>query len=78
MKVQESVQMKYQTNIIVQKCVHLRKDNKYTILELSKVLEIDRRKISDFEKGKFNLDLAYYILSYFGYDLLIWECLSNS
>lgn len=73
MKVQKSVQMEIQINNIVQKCVQLRKENKYSIVELSKVLKIDRRVVSAFEKGRFNIYLADNILGYFGYNFLIWE-----
>jgi transcriptional regulator with XRE-family HTH domain len=73
MKVQESEQIQKQIDEIIQKCVHLRKKDNCTILQLSKILELDRRQISDFEKGKFNIFLADNILSYFGYDLIIWS-----
>lgn len=72
MKVQKSVQLEIQLTEIVHKCVQLRKKYKYTIIELAKTLELDRRVISDFEKGKFNIFLADNILSYFGHDLILW------
>jgi predicted transcriptional regulator len=73
MEIQESVHLDVQTNEIIHKCVQLRKKYNYTILELSKILEIDRRKISSFEKGGFSLNLADIILSYFGHNLVIWS-----
>lgn len=78
MKIQKSVQMKEQVNGIIQKCVQARKKNKYTILKLSEVLEIDRRLLSSFEKGNFSIFLADNILAYFGYKLLIWDFLRDS
>ena len=65
--VQENVQniksIREQTNSIVQKCVQLRKLSEESVVEFSKWLEIDRRKITAFEKGKFDIYLAERILN---------------
>ncbi len=73
--VQEPVQniksIREQTNSIVQKCVQLRRLSKESVVELSKWLEIDRRKITAFEKGKFDVYLAEKILNWYGQKLKI-------
>ena len=58
-------------DMIVQKCVQLRKNAKDSVVELSKWLELDRRKIHNFEKGKFSFYLANVILEYYGKQLKI-------
>ena len=58
-------------DMIIQKCVQLRKDAKESVVELSKWLDLDRRKLHSFEKGKFNFDLANIILEYYGKQLKI-------
>jgi CRISPR/Cas system Type II protein with McrA/HNH and RuvC-like nuclease domain len=80
-KIEKLIENKYSLNEdlekqlvdIINKCIVLRIDNKYTIIELSKILELDRRHISDFEKGKFNIYLADNILGYFGVNLILWS-----
>ncbi len=67
--VQKPVQLENQINSIVQKCVQLRKQSKESVSELSKWLEVDRRKISDFEKGKFDIYLAEKILNWYGINI---------
>jgi len=73
--VQENVQntklLTEQINDIVQKCVQLRKLSKESVVELSKWLDIDRRKITAFEKGKFDVYLAEKILNWYGQQLNI-------
>ena len=69
--VQEPVQLEKQTESIVQKCVQLRKQSKESVVELSKWLDIDRRKITTFEKGKFDVHLADKILNWYGKQLKI-------
>jgi len=68
--VQENVQntklLTEQINDIVQKCVQLRKLSKESVVELSKWLDIDRRKITAFEKGRFDIYLAGKILNWYG------------
>mgnify|MGYP003128521591 CR=1 FL=1 len=56
-------------DMIIQKCVQLRKDAKESVVELSKWLDLDRRKIHNFEKGKFSFYLANVILEYYGKQL---------
>ena len=63
--VQESVQLETQIKNIVQQCVQLRKQHNESIVELAKWLHIDRRKITSFEKGKFDLLLAEKILNWY-------------
>ena len=67
--IQEPVQLKIQIENIVHKCVQLRKDNKESVVELSKWLQVDRRKITSFEKGKFDLLLAERILNWYNKNL---------
>ncbi len=67
--VQEPVQLENQINSIVQKCVQLRKQSKESVVELSKWLEVDRRKIADFEKGKFDIYLSEKILNWYGINI---------
>ena len=69
--VQEPVQLEKQTESIVQKCVQLRKQSKESVVELSKWLDIDRRKITTFEKGKFDVHLEDKILNWYGKQLKI-------
>ena len=69
--VQNTKSIREQTNSIVQKCVQLRKLSKESVVELSKWLEIDRRKITTFEKGKFDIYLAEKILNWYGQKLKI-------
>jgi len=69
--VQNTKSIREQTNSIVQKCVQLRKLSKESVVELSKWLEIDRRKITAFEKGKFDVYLAEKILNWYGQKLKI-------
>ena len=73
--VQENVQniksIREQTNSIVQKCVQLRKLSEESVVELSKWLDIDRRKITAFEKGKFDVYLSEKILNWYGQKLKI-------
>ena len=56
---------------IVLECVQLRKRSKESVVELSKWLEVDRRKITSFEKGKFDIYLAEKILGWYGKTLTI-------
>tara|TARA_R110002020_G_scaffold59128_2_gene161539 strand:- start:2035 stop:2286 length:252 start_codon:yes stop_codon:yes gene_type:complete len=58
-------------DMIIQKCVQLRKDAKESVVELSKWLDLDRRKLHSFEKGKFNIDLAQLVLNWYGYQIKI-------
>jgi len=73
--VQENVQntksLTEQINDIVQKCVQLRRLSKESVVELSKWLDIDRRKITAFEKGKFDVYLSEKILNWYGQQLKI-------
>ena len=69
--VQEPVQLEDSLNMIVQECVRLRKQSNESIVELSKWLDIDRRKIMNFEKGKFDIYLAKKILNWYGKELTI-------
>ncbi len=63
--------LKDSESMIIQKCVQLRKNSKDSVVELSKWLDLDRRKIHNFEKGKFNFYLANVILEYYGKQLKI-------
>lgn len=69
--VQEPVQLEIKIKMIVHKCVQLRKDNNESIVELSKWLQIDRRKITSFENSKFDLLLAEKILNWYGKSLYL-------
>ena len=51
---------------IVLECVQSRKQSKLSVVELAKWLKIDRRKITAFEKGKFDIYLAEKILGFYG------------
>ena len=68
--VQEDVQtyktIQYKIDLIVQECVHLRKQSKDSVVQLAEGLQVDRRKISAFEKGKFDIYLADRILLAYG------------
>ncbi len=52
--------------VIVQECVRLRKESKDSVVQLAEGLQVDRRKIASFEKGKFDIDLADRILLAYG------------
>ena len=69
--VQETEQLEKRLSIICQECVRLRKESKESVLELSKWIKIDRRKIAEFEKGKFNIHLAELILNWYGCEIKI-------
>ena len=73
--VQEDVQthktIQYKIDLIVQECVHLRKQSKDSVVQLAEGLQVDRRKISAFEKGKFDIYLADRILLAYGKTLKI-------
>jgi hypothetical protein len=69
----KDVQLQFQLNEIVQDCVQLRKEAKDTILELSKWLNIDRRKLANFEKGYFDIELTNSILNYYNQKLYIYN-----
>jgi len=68
-KVQKTVFIKDQTEFIIEECTKLRISKKESVVDLSNYLGIDRRKIYNFEKGKFNLKLAEAILNF--YDLTL-------
>ena len=64
--VQTSEHFRNQYTLIVEYCVQLRKEAEMSILSLSKDLEIDRRKLSNFEKLKiFDMALSSNIMEYF-------------
>ena len=69
--VQKHVQLEVKINDIVQECVRLRKEAKESVVELAEGLQIDRRKIASFEKGKFDIYLADRILLAYGKTLTI-------
>ncbi len=69
--VKEPVQLEKKILLICQECVRLRKESKESVSELSKWIKIDRRKIAEFEKGKFNIHLAELILNWYGCQIKI-------
>ena len=69
--VQTTIPIQDKINAIIHECVQLRKGSKESVVELSKWLRLDRRKITAFEKGKFDIYLAEKILGYYGRTLTI-------
>ena len=69
--VQTTTPIQDKLNVIVQECVQSRKQSKESVVELAKWLEIDRRKITAFEKGKFDIYLAEKILGWYGKTLTL-------
>ena len=67
------VQLQEKKNKIIQKCVHLRKENKETQSDLAKWINVDRRKIIKLEKGNFDLDLSCKILNWYGEELYLFS-----
>ena len=64
--VQHTAQIQDKIDVIVQECVRLRKEAKDSVVQLSEGMQLDRRKIADFEKGKFDIYLADRILLVYG------------
>ena len=64
--VQKQLPIDLKIDDIVQECVRLRKEAKESIVELAEGLQVDRRKIAAFEKGKFDIYLADRILLAYG------------
>ena len=73
--VQTTTPIEDKLTCIVQECVQLRKQSKISVVELSKWIQVDRRRIADFEKGKFDIYLAEKILGYYGKTLTFKTCL---
>jgi len=69
--VQKEAQLSIQIDFVIQQCVQERKSKKESISELARWLEIDRRKIMDLEKGKFNLIIANTILNWYGKEIIL-------
>ena len=73
--VQEDVQpqspIQEKLDAIVQECVQLRKESKESVVQLAEGLQVDRRKIAAFEKGKFDVYLADRILLAYGKTLIL-------
>ena len=64
--VQTTTPIQDKLDSIVLECVQSRKQSKLSVVELAKWLKIDRRKITAFEKGKFDIYLAEKILGFYG------------
>jgi len=64
--VQKHVPIDIKIDGIVQECVRLRKESKDSVVQLAEGLQVDRRKITAFEKGKFDIYLADRILLAYG------------
>ena len=64
--VQTTTPIQDKLDCIVLECVQSRKQSKLSVVELAKWLKIDRRKITAFEKGKFDIYLAEKILGFYG------------
>ena len=69
--IQKHVQIEVKINDIVQECVRLRKESKDSVVQLAEGLQLDRRKIAAFEKGKFDIYLAERILLAYGKTITI-------
>lgn len=69
--VQHTEQIQDKIDYIVQECVRLRKEAKDSVVQLAEGLQLDRRKISAFEKGKFDIYLADRILLAYGKTITI-------
>jgi len=69
--VQKHVQLEIKIQDIVQECVRLRKEAKESVVQLAEGLQVDRRKIAAFEKGKFDIYLAERILLAYGKTLTL-------
>ena len=69
--VQHTAQIQDKIDAIVQECVRLRKEAKDSVVQLAEGLQVDRRKITAFEKGKFDIYLAERILLVYGKTITI-------
>lgn len=69
--VQTTAPIQDKIDYIVQECVRLRKESKDSVVQLAEGLQLDRRKIAAFEKGKFDIYLADRILLAYGKTLTI-------
>jgi len=73
--VQHTAPIQDKINTIVQECVRLRKESKDSVVQLAEGLQLDRRNIAAFEKGKFDVYLAERILLAYGKTLTLNFCL---
>jgi len=73
--VQTTAPIQDKIDAIVQECVRLRKEAKDSVVQLAEGLQLDRRKIAAFEKGKFDVYLADRILLAYGKTLTLNFCL---